>query len=86
MRNIKSRSYYCPKRCETVTLVEYTRGEAGGEPVCGILSCSHQDLCAEDKEKECGKRVYPWATCPACLERSTGAENQEAVKKHPSPP
>ncbi len=69
MRDVKSRTYYCPKRGELVTLVEYARCDQGCEPVCGILNCSHQDLCADDEETKHGNRVYPWGTCPACAER-----------------
>ena len=68
MREIKSRSFYCKKLNRTVTLIEYVRGEPGGEGVCGILSCSHQALCPE-RETEEGEPIFPWAECPACLER-----------------
>lgn len=48
--------------------MEHRRNECGRDPVCGILSCSHQDVCAAAEEKEKGKPVHPWAGCPACKE------------------
>jgi hypothetical protein len=70
MRDVKSRSFYCPKLGKTVTLIEYTRCEPGCENICGILSCSDQELCVERKKDE-GEPVFPWAQCPACRERSS---------------
>jgi hypothetical protein len=68
MREIRSRSFYCRKHDETVTLIEYVRGEPGCEGVSGILSCSHQEFCPEGETDE-GEPIFPWAKCPACLER-----------------
>jgi hypothetical protein len=71
MREITARSFFCPKVNQTVYLVEYARADCGHDVSCGILSCSHQELCAEINEK--GERVYPWSTCPACRDRSRDA-------------
>ncbi|MFP4476633.1 MAG: hypothetical protein ACLFOY_13835 [Desulfatibacillaceae bacterium] len=68
MREVCCRSYYCPKLGRTVRIMEHRRNECGRDPVCGILSCSHQDVCAAAEEKEKGKPVHPWAGCPACKE------------------
>ena len=68
MREVRSRTYHCPKTGETVTLIEYIRFGNGCEPVCGILSCSHQDGCVLEK-KDCKEVVFPWGRCPACRER-----------------
>ena len=70
MREIRSRSFYCSKHKTIVTLIEYVRGEPGCEGACGLLSCSHQELCP-DSETDGGEPIYPWAKCPACLERQS---------------
>jgi hypothetical protein len=73
MREVKSRSFYCPKLGKTVTLVEYARSDSGHERICGILSCSDQELCAEKKPEE-GEPIFPWGRCPACRERLSQEE------------
>lgn len=70
MREIASRTFYCEKLAETVTVVEFGRNLTGHEVVCGILSCSHQEHCAETKPD--GERVFPWGGCPACAEPIRG--------------
>jgi len=75
MRDVHSRTFYCPKTEETVTLIEYTRVENGCEAVCGILSCSHQDMCRLKKE-DGEDDVFPWGRCPACRDR----ENEKCLK------
>ncbi|MBN2126389.1 MAG: hypothetical protein JW821_18960 [Deltaproteobacteria bacterium] len=69
MRDVQSRSFYCPKLDTVVTLIEYARCEPGCELVCGILSCSHQDLCAVERDER-GEPIFPWGTCPACREKA----------------
>ena len=65
MRDVRSRSFYCPKLGRTVTLVEYARCESGCDSICGILSCSDQEECAREADQGEGP-VYPWGRCPAC--------------------
>jgi hypothetical protein len=67
VREIVSRSFYCPKVNETVFLIEYVRYDPHCHSTRGILSCSHQDLCALMKS-ECEDPVFPWRHCPACPE------------------
>ena len=75
MRAIKSRSFYCDKIGSRVTLVEFTRPGRGASGACGILSCTHQDLCAREGERE-GELVFQWDTCPACA--SPGRDREPA--------
>lgn len=74
MREVRNRSFYCPKVDETVTITEFTRCAPGCEPVCGILSCSHQDFCAKENARD-GRPVHPWCRCPAC--KKPGEEEAE---------
>lgn len=73
MHQIRHRSYFCPKVGEKVELVEYVRGEDDLPPVCGIISCSHQDQCAR-AGAEGGEPVFQWGDCPASREKQADAE------------
>ena len=65
MREVRSRTFYCPKLRTVVTLIEYARCDSGCDAVCGVMSCSHQELCVEEGD-ETGTPVFPWGECPAC--------------------
>ena len=45
--------------------MEYMRCADRCESVCGVLSCSDQEICAAP-DPETGEPVYGWGTCPAC--------------------
>jgi hypothetical protein len=67
MREVRSRSFFCPKKGKRVTLIEYEQWGPESEGVCGILSCSDQDSCATETDEK-GEPVFPWGQCPACRE------------------
>lgn len=77
MRDVKSRSFYCPKLGKNVTLIEYTRCESGHESICAVLSCSDQEICVEKKECLEGP-MFPWGRCPACTEPLTEEQAPES--------
>ena len=64
MREISTRTFYCEKADRMVTVVEFSRCDAGHEVTRGVLDCSQQEDCASPQPR--GDSLYPWGSCPAC--------------------